>query len=193
MAQGDIGMFLPSESHYKYPGAYSQALKAEAVKTANYLSSMDQFYAQLEESQRQFNEMLAFREDVFARELEFNRWRWEETFDIQRERLDWEREYGTRALDIEEDRLDLTRDLNLGESVIDRHTGGVTEEEQLDFLRDIYMEQAETSQQLLQDIISPTGTTAPASTPSTPAQTEPSEGMKPNEYYVPPGEYWYDF
>lgn len=66
MALGEIGLFLPAESAYGTPGAYSQALRAEATKRASYLSQMDQFYAQLEESQRQFDEMMEYREEELS-------------------------------------------------------------------------------------------------------------------------------
>ena len=80
MAIGEIGTFLPAESAYGTPGAYSQALRAEATKRASYLSEMDQFYAQLEESQRQFNESLAFQEES-----------WEEEFGLKKEELAYQR------------------------------------------------------------------------------------------------------
>lgn len=66
---GEIGMFLPPESAYGTPGAYSQALRAEATKRAAYLSDMDQFYAGLEESKRQFEETMAFREESWQDEM----------------------------------------------------------------------------------------------------------------------------
>jgi len=87
MAMGEMGMFLPAESAYGTPGAYSQALRAEATKRASYLSEMDQFYAQLEESQRQFNEMLAFKEES-----------WEEEFGLRKEEAATQRKLGLGQL-----------------------------------------------------------------------------------------------
>jgi len=69
MALGEIGMFLPAESAYGTPGAYSQALRAEATKRAAYLSEMDQFYSSLEESKRQFEETMTFREESWEDEM----------------------------------------------------------------------------------------------------------------------------
>ena len=62
-------MFLPAESAYGTPGAYSQSLRAEATKRARYLSEIDQFYASLEESKRQFEETMAFREESWEDEM----------------------------------------------------------------------------------------------------------------------------
>ena len=69
MGLGEVGMFLPAESAYGTPGAYSQSLRAEATKRARYLSEMDQFYASLEESKRQFEETMTFREESWEDEM----------------------------------------------------------------------------------------------------------------------------
>ena len=69
MAMGEVGMFLPAESAYGTPGAYSQSLRAEATKRAAYLSDMDQFYSSLEESKRQFEETMSFREESWEDEM----------------------------------------------------------------------------------------------------------------------------
>ncbi len=55
MAYADLAQFLPQEGGFKRPGEFDRMLKAEASKRAGYLSAMDQFYAQLEESGRQFD------------------------------------------------------------------------------------------------------------------------------------------
>lgn len=73
MAIGEVGMFLPAESAYGTPGAYSQALRAESTKRAAYLSQMDQFYASLEESKRQFEETMTFREESWEDEMGLRR------------------------------------------------------------------------------------------------------------------------
>ena len=83
MALGDTGMFNPAESHYLTPGAYGETLKAEALKRASYLSSMDQFYEQLDETVRQFNETLAFKEAALAQE----KWAVEQNIGLGREQL----------------------------------------------------------------------------------------------------------
>ena len=73
MAIGEVGTFLPAESAYGTPGAYSQALRAESTKRAAYLSQMDQFYASLEESKRQFEETMTFREESWEDEMSLRR------------------------------------------------------------------------------------------------------------------------
>ena len=86
MPLADIGMFLPAESHYKTPGAYDEMLKAEAAKNAAYLASMDQFYAELEEMKRQFDETLEFKE----KELEVRERQHREEIDFRRKALEAE-------------------------------------------------------------------------------------------------------
>lgn len=55
MAYGDFQSLLPSEAYYTGPSRHLDAAKVEAFKKASYLSQMDQFYAQLSESERQFD------------------------------------------------------------------------------------------------------------------------------------------
>jgi len=69
MAGTGLGLFLPSETAYKDPGRFRDVLAAEGNKEAQYLASMDQFFAQLEESQRQFNITSEQRERFFEEEL----------------------------------------------------------------------------------------------------------------------------
>lgn len=68
MALGDVGMFNPAESNYMTPGAYGETLKADALKRANYLAMMDQFYEQLDETKREFDKTLGFKEASLAQE-----------------------------------------------------------------------------------------------------------------------------
>jgi hypothetical protein len=55
MPYSDLGVLLPTESQYGNPQAYTESIRAESNKQAQYLSNMDQFYTQLEESKRQFD------------------------------------------------------------------------------------------------------------------------------------------
>jgi len=98
MAIGDVWLG-GSPSGYRSPNAYRDALKAEALKRASYLSSMDQFYAQLEEAQRQYNETLSFKEKVFSEELDYKRWLAEEEIRLRE-----------KALGLEEEKLQLYQD-----------------------------------------------------------------------------------
>jgi hypothetical protein len=70
MAYPNYGAFLPAEALYTEPGAYSGVLRGEALKRASYLSEMDRFYEELEESSRQFEKQyaLAEREVSFTEE-----------------------------------------------------------------------------------------------------------------------------
>lgn len=73
MPNGEYGTFLPTEAAYTKPGAYGVAARTEATKRAAYLSSMDQFYAQLEEVTREFEKIFGLKEKEFGlreRELE---------------------------------------------------------------------------------------------------------------------------
>ena len=55
MAFSDYAVFLPAESLYVRPGAYEDALKAEAVKQAAYLGELSRFYKTLTEQKREFD------------------------------------------------------------------------------------------------------------------------------------------
>jgi DNA-binding transcriptional regulator YiaG len=66
MALGEIGLFNPAESTYMRPGAYDDALRANALKQSSYLSAMDSFYEQLDETVREFNKTLTFKETELA-------------------------------------------------------------------------------------------------------------------------------
>jgi len=121
MAYGDIGIFTPAESAYSKPGMYGDALRAEAAKRANYLSQMDQFYAQLEESQRQFDEMLEFKES-----------QWEEELAFRRDRMSLEEEW-------HEDEMALkSRELNIASRA--QRAQASSSADQLDFLREMMKE-----------------------------------------------------
>ena len=102
MALGDVGIFNPAESHYGTPGAFDKMLQADAQKRAAYLSSMDQYYENLAESKRQFNETLGFKVETRDLELEWAREKQEKELTFDRERLEWEKTYGSRMLDLKE-------------------------------------------------------------------------------------------
>ena len=85
------GAFAPSESTFKTPGVAKEAFTAEARKRAYYLSSMDQFYAQLDEAQSQFDQTLEFK--TTTRDLELG---------FAREKLGVESKIAHRGLDIQE-------------------------------------------------------------------------------------------
>lgn len=66
MPNGEYGTFLPTEAAYTKPGAYGVAARTEATKQAAYLSSMDQFYAQLEEVTREFDKTFGLKKKEFG-------------------------------------------------------------------------------------------------------------------------------
>ena len=94
MAYPDYGAFLPTEALYTEPGAYSGVLRGEALKRASYLSEMDRFYEELEESSRRFEKQYSLAE----REIEFTE-----------EQALWEREFtegqAGRAEELERERF----------------------------------------------------------------------------------------
>jgi len=96
MALGDIGMFLPGESAYQKPGTYDDALRAEATKSASYLASMDQFYANLEEAKSEFGQTLAFKKKELAQNKELGEAGiniQQQQVNINKEQLAWEKQY----------------------------------------------------------------------------------------------------
>jgi hypothetical protein len=106
MAIGDIGMFLPRESHYGTPGAFNKMLQAEALKRAAFLSNMDQFYANLGEAQRQFDETLTFKTETRDLELGWAREQQANELEFRREELESTDEYRQGLLELQEREID---------------------------------------------------------------------------------------
>ena len=129
MALGEMGMFLPAESAYGTPGAFSQALRAEATKRASYLSEMDQFYAGLEESKKQFEETMTFREES-----------WEDEMGLRRGELDLQRRMGIADLFVRMYQAKTGRIAARGASP-GVHLGREKEDKKLEFLKDVWEEQ----------------------------------------------------
>lgn len=76
-----LGLFQPSEIQYRNPGQYRDTLAAVGNKEADYLASMDQFFANLDESKRQFDLSSAQKQSQFEASLSF-----------EQEKLDWQSE-----------------------------------------------------------------------------------------------------
>lgn len=102
MALGDIGIFNPSESQYKTPGAYDEALRADALKRASYLSQMDMFYEQLDETKREFEATLGFKREALAQD----KWIAEQQIGLSREELALKREQGASEISLRERALE---------------------------------------------------------------------------------------
>jgi len=150
-----LGIFLPSETAYKDPGRFRDVLEAEGTKQARYLSAMDQFYAGLEETKRQFDVTAAQRERFFEEELAFGREKLESEEELQRwmtrEKLGVERERirsGERAeyarMGAERERLEAETGLTMKELGLRGEELGLKREELQEsigesrYLRDLY-------------------------------------------------------
>lgn len=136
MAYGDLGFMAPREAYYTGPRGRTDVARVEATKRAAYLSSMDQFYAGLEESERQF--------DIGTRLAE-ERQEWEEEYgtrvlDIEEAGLEWREEYGTRELDIRESIAKWTEEIQEREFEWRAEFG----EAELDWRKELGQLQAET-------------------------------------------------
>ena len=66
MAYSDFSRFMPLESAYRNPGEATEAYRAQALEKANVQSELERFYKTLEETQRQFDETLGFKESELA-------------------------------------------------------------------------------------------------------------------------------
>ncbi len=84
MTQLGQELLRPASQYYSTPGGATEAAKVHAVKEASYLSSMDQFYAELAEMERQFDLRLDLEQDKFGLE--------ERKFELTEERFEWEKE-----------------------------------------------------------------------------------------------------
>jgi hypothetical protein len=98
MALGDVGIFNPAESTFMRPGAYEDALRADALKRATYLSMMDQFYEQLDETKREFDATASFKYAALAQD----KWIAEQQIGLSREELALKRELGTADISLRE-------------------------------------------------------------------------------------------
>ena len=102
----EAGLFMPAATYYKRPGAWETALRGEAAKQARYLSEMDQFYAGLDQAQKQFEETMKWQKEKHEIDVELQKWmsrretrtgmeRLQKQLDLRGKELAWEREkYG---------------------------------------------------------------------------------------------------
>ena len=94
-----------AEGSFRRPEGFRDYLQAEATGRATFLSNMDQFYAQLEESVRQFDETLGYKEDVLTEETRM--------FDVGEERATSE---FASSLSLRKSELDILRDSAMSEA-----------------------------------------------------------------------------
>lgn len=145
-------------SSFKGPGQYEAYLKAEATGKASYLSSMDQFYAQLEEAIREFDVTSKYKYDVIAseekmfgenlaeqqrqfnEELGWMREQWSDQKALEEAKLASTEAYQGRALDIEEEKLGLyEKEIAAKEGgTIYYDRAGVSEREKFDFYKQAF-------------------------------------------------------
>jgi len=102
MAFGDLSQFLPSAEGDKLNVAQAQT---EATKRASYLSSMDQFYEGLEETQRQFDIQQALSERQFEWMSGFEESKLEAETTLAEDRLAQEKELTLGSHAIERERI----------------------------------------------------------------------------------------
>lgn len=96
MAIGDFEAFSPAESVYTKPGAAVEGARQSVLKRSRYLAQMDQFYASLEETVREFNETYKLQTEELAlrtkEQADVSTYR-QESLDVQREGIaatsDW--------------------------------------------------------------------------------------------------------
>lgn len=91
---GEYGTFTPSESAYVGPGDFERAVLGEAVKRGSYLSQMDQFYAELEQMEKE----LTSRMELETKKLEFQERKWGEE-------LAWMKEQEVGRTGLEQERI----------------------------------------------------------------------------------------
>lgn len=89
MAYPQMGNLFPSEAGFKTPGAYEAFLTFEGKTRSSYLAEMDQFFEQLGESKRQFDQTLGFKEKELVSREKLTR----ESYDLQRELQDEQLEF----------------------------------------------------------------------------------------------------
>lgn len=73
----DLGPFAPARGNFGTDDQYNIFLRNQAKQKADYLSSMDQFHEQLQETTRQFNETLGFKEKSLLSAETLTREGWE--------------------------------------------------------------------------------------------------------------------
>lgn len=98
-----LGLFQPSEIAYKNPGQYKATLAAIGNKEADYLASMDQFFAQLDEMKREFDVSAEQKNRQFEEEMLF-----------KQEELEWQSQENAYNRSSQEqmasDRLDVEKE-----------------------------------------------------------------------------------
>jgi hypothetical protein len=114
MGYADLEAFRPSESAYSQPGEYEATQRNVALEKASYLSSMDQYYADLEERQREFDLTLSFEKEKWGDQMglawqqqEFEEGAWAQEFAESQEQFDVMAALQEEELELQEEYLEL--------------------------------------------------------------------------------------
>ena len=140
MATGPISR---AEGSFRRPEGYRDYLESEAAGRASFLTSMDTFYAQLDEASRQFNETLGFKRETLEAEKEMFTTTEERLRDALAQNkaqfeseLGLQRELGMGNLELGRESLDIQRGgLELGFAELGAKTG--MQANQFDWMRDV--------------------------------------------------------
>jgi hypothetical protein len=165
MAYGDLQTFLPRADTGS--ALDTERARAEGASRAQYLSSMDQFYEQLEESQRQFDIAQELAERQFEWTSAFEEKKLQQEYGLAERRVELEEMLGTRQADLLQEQIRAERErLNL-EKTQSQWERGFAEKQfgfestfktaESQFLRDLYSEQQELEErrfQLEEDVLS---------------------------------------
>ena len=125
MGYGEVGILSPGASAFRDPTSQRAEAVGQGLQRASYLSQMDQFYAQLEESTRQFDLSYGLQERAQTLAETSEDWR----RDFSYAQLEQQGELGRRELTIRESlglgqlgigrgQLDLARDESAREEAI---------------------------------------------------------------------------
>lgn len=140
MATGPISR---AEGSFRRPEGYRDYLESEAAGRASFLTSMDTFYAQLDEASRQFNETLGFKRETLEAEKEMFTTTEERLRDALAQNkaqfeseLGLQRELGMGNLELGRESLDIQRGgLELGFAELETKTG--MQANQFDWMREV--------------------------------------------------------
>ena len=175
MAYADYGALLPTEALFTEPGAYAGVLKSEALKKASYLSQMDSFYEELEESKRQFDKQYSLAEQQFTFESGLA----SEQFAFEKEQAALDREMQEKMFETE---TELAREqMSLEEALgsqgklqvyWDDQAGFSEEDDQAGFSEEDEYEMAIDFLKELEESRKPLSTTVYGSTPASEQPTE---------------------
>ena len=108
MAYPETGVFRPPGAYYREPGDELGAARAEGLKKGSYLASMDQFYAQMDRLEEQFEKEMSWAEESLGLQLASRERLFMEDLGFKREQLEQGEEQSSDQF-----RVDLRRSCRL--------------------------------------------------------------------------------